>query len=82
VLVSVPVGKLPLVAKIPPQPPAPPDAVHVVAFVELQVSVEPPPLAIVVGEAVRVTVGAADAVTVTVAWAGALVPPSPEHTKE
>jgi hypothetical protein len=82
VLVSAPVLRLPLVAKLPPQPPEPPVAVHVVALVEFQLNIEEPPLGIVVGAAVKVTVGVEDATTVTVAWAGVLVPPGPEQTRE
>ncbi len=63
----------PLVAWVPDQPP---EAVQEVALVELQVSVEVPPEATLVGLAVSVTVGA-DAVTVTVADCGAPVPPDP-----
>jgi hypothetical protein len=63
---------VPLTASAPLQPPL---AVHSVAFVLDQVSVELPPEAIVVGLAVNVTVGAG--ATVTVALAGALVPPAP-----
>ena len=47
---------VPLVARVPLQPPM---AVHEVALVELHVSVEAPPLAIEVGFAVNVTVGRA-----------------------
>jgi hypothetical protein len=46
---------VPLVAFAPLQPP---EAVHEVAFVELHVSVEAPPLVTVVGFAVSVTVAA------------------------
>jgi hypothetical protein len=52
----------------------PPDAVQVVAFVELQLSVEVPPVSTLVGFAVNVTVGAGTTVTVT-AWLP--VPPVP-----
>jgi hypothetical protein len=52
--VSAPVLWLPLVANSPPQSPV---AVHDVALVELQVSVEVPPLATAVGLAVSVAVG-------------------------
>jgi hypothetical protein len=58
-------------------PDQPPEAVHAVAFVELQLSVEVPPLLTVLGVAVKVTVGAA-AETVTVADCVAL-PPAPVH---
>ena len=65
---------MPLVAFVPLQPP---DAVHDVALVELQVSVEVPPLAIEVGFAVSVAVGTG--AMVTVAIAAVLVPPVPVH---
>ena len=54
VAVSAPVETLPLVALVPLQPP---DAVHEVALVVLQVSVEVPPLAILARFAASVTVG-------------------------
>ncbi len=63
----------PLVAWVPDQPP---EAVQEVALVELQVSVEVPPEATLVGLAVSETAGDG-AVTVTVADCGALVPPAP-----
>jgi hypothetical protein len=52
--------------------------VHDVALVELHVSVEAPPLATVVGIAVKVAVG----MTATVAVTGVLVPPAPLQTSE
>lgn len=63
---------LPDVGFVPDQPP---DAVHVVAFVEDQVNVVVPPLETEVGLAVRDTLGAAgETATVSVAvW----VPPIP-----
>jgi hypothetical protein len=61
------------VAVCPDQPPL---AVHVVALVLDQVSVELLPEVMVVGVALKLTVGAAE-VTVTVAEAGADVPPVP-----
>jgi hypothetical protein len=61
---------LPLVDSAPLQPPL---AVHEVAFVELQVNIEAPPLGTTVGEAVKVTRG----MILTVAVAGTLVPPGP-----
>jgi hypothetical protein len=76
VYVVVAVGKtprVPLVAVVPVQPPL---AVHEVAFVLDQVSVELLPEVMVVGLAVKLTVGV-DPVTVTVAEAGADVPPGP-----
>jgi hypothetical protein len=66
-----------LVALVPLQLP---DAVQEVAFVELHVSVEEPPLAIEVGFAVNVTVGAGT--TVTVAMAALLLPPAPVQVNE
>jgi hypothetical protein len=68
---------LPLVALVPLQSP---EAVHDVAFVELQVSVEAAPLATEVGFAVNVTVGRGP--TVTVAVATLLVPPEPVQVSE
>lgn len=70
---------LPLVVLEPVQPLP---AVQAVALVEDQVSVLALPDTIVVGLAVKVTVGAAGAVTVTVAVAVVLVPPTPVHTSE
>ncbi len=54
---------VPLVALLPDQPP---DAVQEVAWVDDQESVELPPLAMVLGLALKLTVGAGE-VTVTVA---------------
>jgi hypothetical protein len=68
--VSAPVERLPLAASVPVQPP---EAVHELEFVELQLSIELPPLAIAVGRALRVAVGR----MLTVAVDGALVPPGP-----
>jgi hypothetical protein len=65
---------VPLVAFVPVQPPL---AVQEVAFVLDHVNIELAPDAMVVGFADNVTVGAEEAVTVTVAPAGALVPPVP-----
>ena len=58
----------------------PPVAVHDVAFVELQVSVEDAPLAIGLGLAVSVAVGTG--AMVTVADVAVLVPPAPVHVNE
>ena len=69
------VGDTPNVPLVPSVPVQPPEAVHEVALVLDQVSVELLPEAIEVGLAVSVTVGA-DEVTVTVAEAG-VVPPVP-----
>ncbi|HWX30516.1 MAG TPA: hypothetical protein VNZ53_24120 [Steroidobacteraceae bacterium] len=77
VAVMAPVLRLPLVGNAPLQPP---EAVHAVALVELQVSVEAPPEATRVGFAVNVAVGAAG--TVTVAATVALVPPGPVQVSE
>jgi len=70
---------VPLAAFVPLQPPV---AVQDVALVELQVSVEDPPLGMLVGFAVNVAVGTGLAVTVTVAAAAALVPPGPVQVNE
>jgi hypothetical protein len=71
---------LPVVALVPFQPP---EAVHEVAFVVLQVSVALAPLVTLVGLAVSMTVGAGGgAVTLTVAVAAAgLVPLAPSQVK-
>ncbi len=53
-----------------------PEAAHAVALLDDQVSVELPPLAIVLGLAFRLTVAVGVAVTVTVADCTAL-PPAP-----
>jgi hypothetical protein len=75
--VRAPVLCVPLVAFAPLQPP---EAAHELALVELQVSVEAPPLAIEAGFAANVTVAAG--VTVTVAVPILLLPPAPAHVKE
>ena len=75
--VSGPVDSLPEVALGPDQAP---EAVHEVAFVEDQVSVEEPPFAIDVGFAVSDTVGTGGSETVTVADALAL-PPAPVQVR-
>ena len=67
---SVPVDCEPLTALPPDQAP---EAVHEVALVDDQLNVEAPPLAMVLGLAVKLTVGAA-AVTETVADCVALPP--------
>jgi hypothetical protein len=71
VAVKAPVEVLPLVLWPPFHPP---EAVQAVALVALQVSVEEPPLGMVVGLAVSVTAGAGMTVTVAVCVAG---PPGP-----
>ena len=70
---------MPLAAFVPLQPP---EAVQDVALVEVQVSVDDPPLAMVVGLATRVAVGTGLVVTVTVAGAAGLVPPAPAQVNE
>ena len=67
----------PLVGLVPLQPP---EAVQEVALVELQVSVEAPPGATLVGFAVKVAVGMGRTVTVTLATG--LVPPGPVQVSE
>ena len=66
----------PLVAWVPLQPP---DAAQEVALVDVQDSVELPPLATVLGLALKLTVGASE-VTVTVADCAAL-PPAPVQVR-
>jgi hypothetical protein len=71
---------VPLAVFVPLQPP---EAVHDVALIELQVSVEAPPLAIRLGLAVSVALGMGLAgVTVTVVPVAALVPPEPVQVSE
>jgi hypothetical protein len=77
VAVNGPILWLPLVARVPLQPP---DAVQDSAFVELHVNVELPPTATATGVAARVTVGTG--FTVTVAVACGLIPPGPVQIKE
>jgi hypothetical protein len=77
--VKGPMPRLPAVASMPLQPP---DAVHPVASVELQVSVEVVPLAIAVGAADSIVVGTGGAaVTVIPAEAEALAPSVLLHVK-
>lgn len=71
--VRAPVGCEPAAALVPAQAP---EAVQEVALVADQVSVELPPLATVLGAALKLTVGAG-AVTETVADCEALLPPVP-----
>ena len=54
-LLSAPVTCEPLIALLPDQPP---EATQLVAFVLVQLNVEPPPLGTLVGFAVKDTVGA------------------------
>jgi hypothetical protein len=75
VFVSLPVGQLPLVATLPCQPP---EAVHALASMDVQVRVELPPLLTVVGAALSVTDAVAGGVTETVTDCVA-VPPDPAH---
>ena len=77
---TAPVDREPLAASEPVQPP---EAVQELALSELQFSVEEPPGATLVGEAVRLAVGTGGSgSTVTVATAGGLAPPGPEHVNE
>ena len=78
VAVKAPVPWLPLVPFAPAK--VPPVAVQDVALVELQVSVELPPLAIDVGLADSVAVGTG--AMATVAAAAVLVPPVPVQVNE
>ena len=75
--VRAPVDCEPLVALLPDQAP---DAVHEVALVEDQLSVEEAPLAIVLGLALICTVAVGCAVTVIVADCEA-VPPVPVQAR-
>jgi hypothetical protein len=71
-----PVPKVPLVGSVPLQAP---EAVQVVAFVELQVSVAAPPVRTDCGLAIRLTVGTG--ITATVTEAGVLVPACPVQVR-
>jgi hypothetical protein len=77
VVVSKPLLWLPLGANVPLHPP---DAVQLVAFVDVHERVEAELLATEVGLAMSVTVGAG--ATVTVAVAALLVPPEPVQVNE
>jgi len=67
---------LPLVALLPLQPP---EAVQLVALVELQLRVEEPPLTTEVGLAVIVTVGGAGGVPTETVTVWLALPPAPEQ---
>ena len=75
--VSAPVDFEPLLGSDPDQDPK---ALHDEGLVADQVSIELPPLATVLGFAVRVTIGAVDGVTVTLVDCAAL-PPAPLHDR-
>lgn len=72
---NAPVLCVPEVVCVPVQPP---DAEQLVALVELHVSIDEPPEAMLVGAALSITVGIGAAPTETVAVFVA-VPPAPEH---
>jgi hypothetical protein len=74
-IVNAPVLRVPLAPKLPLQPP---DAVHAVALVELQLNTAAAPGATVAGLVVSTTPGT----TFTVALAVARVPPAPVHVNE
>lgn len=73
----MPVDAEPLTPFVPAQPP---DAVQAVAFVEDQLSVLLPPWLIVLGFALTLTVGAADATETVAVWVAC--PPGPEQVSE
>jgi hypothetical protein len=75
VVVSAPVLRVPLIGSAPVQPA---EAVHEMALLEFQVSVDVPPGAMTEGLTVSVTVG----LTLTVAVVSELVPPGPVHASE
>ncbi len=77
VILSAPVDDVPLVAFVPNQAP---EAVQLVAFVVLHISVELPPLVTNAGVAVSTSVGAAGGMTVIDADTEVL-PPAPEHVR-
>ncbi len=65
---SAPVLALPLVGSLPDQPP---EAAQLVAFVEVQLNVDAPPLLTLPGLAVRLTVGLDAVAALTVILKGA-----------
>jgi hypothetical protein len=69
--VSAPVDWEPLIALLPDQPP---EAVQAVALLETHVKVELPPLVMVLGLALMLTVAPGALLTVTVADCAALPP--------
>jgi hypothetical protein len=75
VAASAPVPRVPPVASVPLQPP---EAAQDVALLELQVSVEEPPLGTTVGYALNVASGITPTTTVAVP----LVPPGPLQASE
>jgi hypothetical protein len=75
VAASAPVLRVPPVASVPLQPP---EAAQDVALLELQVSVEEPPLGTTVGYALNVASGITPTTTVAVL----LVPPGPLQASE
>jgi hypothetical protein len=76
VLDSAPVDHVPLVATAPLHPP---EAVHAAAFSELQLRLDMPPAATVVGEACSVTAAAAEVTTTSADCE--LDPPGPVQVK-
>lgn len=60
----------------------PPEAVHAVALVEFHVKVAAPPVATLVGFAVKAAVGTAVATTATVTATAGLTPPEPAQLSE
>jgi hypothetical protein len=79
VVLTTPVPCVPLSGNIPPQPP---EAVHEVALLEFQVSVDVPPGAMTEGLTLNIAVGVGGTFTVTVAVASELVPPGPVQISE
>ncbi len=67
VLLSAPVHTLPLVGSLPDQPPV---EVQLVAFVEDHVSIADPPVVMLVGFALRLTVGLTAAALTVIVKAG------------
>jgi hypothetical protein len=71
---TAPVARLPLAGNAPVQPP---EAVQAMAPAELQLSIEEPPGATAIGEALKLAVGVAGVVTVT----GAESPPQADKAE-
>jgi hypothetical protein len=78
VALSAPVDWLPAVAFVPLHPP---EAVHELALVEDQVSIELPPAFTVVGLADNITVGAGGAPMICTVTLRCALPPAPVHCR-
>lgn len=78
VLVSVVVDSLPAVPRAPVHAP---EAVHEVALVDVQVSMEVPFTLTSIGEAIRLTVGAGELPFTATCALRVMLPPAPVHCR-